>query len=125
MIVTMLLFLHYRESSKAKPIHSVSVNVCQESSPCLGFTEHVVAYIEYISYHDKLVEFQLCAPTNTCSILLTRQYVRQHLPRKRITRKWKFMSLQFWGEAPRGIWVLNMLQSPSGISLKGKIAYIL
>ena len=107
-----------RDSGRANPMHNASVNVCQESHHYLTYTEHVVAHIKYI-YHGQAVEFKLCSPTNTCSQLLTVQNTRQLIPPKRVTRKWRYMSLQFWGEDPNGTWVLNMSQNSTGITLKG------
>ena len=95
---------------RVESIQELSVNLCNVSNGCLSFTEHVVAIVEYLSHYDKLVELELCAPTNTCSHLLTartRDSV-QFLKPQKVTRKWKFMSLHFWGEISVGEWKLNM-----------------
>ena len=101
---------HIKGRRRDESVHELSVNLCNESSGCLSFTEHVVALVEYISYYDKLVELELCSPTNTRSHLLTARTSDsgQSLKPGRVTRKWKFMSLQFWGEIPAGDWILKM-----------------
>ena len=111
-------FLH-RDRGRKKPVHTFSLDICTERTACLLFTEHVVTYIEYVSYYDQLVEFELCAPTNTCSFILTKQEIGQYPSVKRERRKWNFMSLQFWGEKPKGTWKLIMYLNTSGIPTIG------
>lgn len=97
-----------RFRKKKKEIHSLSVDICKDSFNCPSFTEHVVAHIEYVSYYDQLVELELCAPSKSCSYLLTKQAVESPQAVKRMPRNWNFTSLQFWGENPKGTWDLTM-----------------
>ena len=110
-----------RDRGKKTAVHNLSVTVCEISEHCPSFTEHVVLQVEYMSYYDSLVELQVCAPSKTCSDILTARTVNHIIRKKRIKRerKWNFMTLQFWGENPNGIWKLKMRQSVRGIYTVG------
>ena len=92
-------------------------DLCRDTSSCISFTEHVTAYVDYVSFYDPLVELKLCSPSNTCSYILTKQKTSSTLAAKQVRRKWTFMSVQFWGEDPEGIWTLSMDVNTYNVSL--------
>lgn len=93
------------------------LELCQDISRCVSFTEHVTAYVDYVSFYDPLVELKLCSPSGTCSHILTKQNSDKTLTAMRVERKWTFMSVQFWGEDPEGTWTLSMDVNTDNVSV--------
>lgn len=109
-----------KEHARRQKEHTLTVELCICPSHSPNFTEHAVAYVEYYSYYDANVEIKLCSPSKTCSNLLTKQEMSTGLKPVKKERKWNFMSLQFWGENPCGMWKLMMRVNKQNVDLPEK-----
>lgn len=112
-------FFFVRNDDKNETVQTLTLKICGEIDGCLSFTEHVIAYVDFIFYRSFSMELELCSPMKTCSLLLNKHGINKSLQTKKIRRKWNFMSLQFWGENPSGKWILRMYQTSTETSRKG------
>uniref|UniRef100_A0A0B7BDJ9 P/Homo B domain-containing protein n=1 Tax=Arion vulgaris TaxID=1028688 RepID=A0A0B7BDJ9_9EUPU len=89
----------------AKFVSRVDTTSCQGESTEVNYLEHVQAVITLTSQRRGDVVIYLTSPMGTKSKLLP------HRPSDSASGgfdEWPFLSVQFWGENPRGLWTLEI-----------------
>lgn len=94
---------------------SLEVNGCKHGTPVL-YLEHVqvITTIRYMKRGD--LKITLFSPSGTRSMLLP---PRPQDVNQIGIHKWPFLSVQMWGEDPRGIWTLMVESVTNNPYLEG------
>ncbi|KAI6182606.1 CRE-BLI-4 protein [Aphelenchoides bicaudatus] len=97
---------------------SLDVTGCAEGTPVL-YLEHVqvVSTIRYQKRGD--LKLTLYSPSGTESVLLP---PRPQDFNQNGFHKWPFLSVQTWGEDPRGTWILTVESVTNNLSLSGMVS---
>ncbi|KAG8193100.1 hypothetical protein JTE90_013860 [Oedothorax gibbosus] len=89
-------------------IDSVNTTACQNGHNQIKYLEHVQVVISLEFEPRGYMDLKLISPRNTASeVLLPRPHDKTDGP----FADWPFMSVQFWGEDPRGEWLLKVVNS--------------
>ncbi|XP_021345029.1 proprotein convertase subtilisin/kexin type 6-like [Mizuhopecten yessoensis] len=84
---------------------SIKSNSCSATEyDEVNFLEHVEIEVAFSATKHGAVEMDLTSPSGTTSHMLT---LRQHDTHSG-DKTWRFMSVHFWGENPKGQWTMKM-----------------
>lgn len=80
------------------------------SSSRTKYLEHVLLRVDYTSLSHGEASITLISPSGTESKMLTPREAEKDMEAR---SDWTYMSVQFWGEDPNGIWKLKIHQGGS------------
>lgn len=87
-------------------------NTCSKS--CVNYLEYVSVDLHYKTNVEGLVQILACSPLRTCSFVY---HINIHLESERtmVERSWNFTSSHFWGENPKGTWLIVLVVNTASL----------
>ena len=88
--------------------YSLEINACKETPTEVTQLEHVQLMVELSCSNISDLTINLSSPSGTKVGLLTKISVNNDSNFAYENLTWTFMTVQFWGEDPKGIWTVEL-----------------